>query len=813
MKVIRMIKHILKPKKLILLTLCIFLLSSTLTKAAYAMSSFDRIKSVTWYFFSKLMQVPEVKGTTTKNKIHINTGTINPTAENSAGSSTGKPDYYIVQFTGPINESWKKKVANAGGKIYDYIPDFSFIVRMDATSYTSVKKLSEVAWVGYYKPEYKLRSGLDKQTGTLDLVVQTFPDTTVADIRKQIEKTGAQVSEASDSKAGGQMRLKIDSVKLKTLSELTDVRWIEPFYERKLTNEVARSDAIMATESAWNNLGLYGQGQVIGVADTGLDTGNLTTLHPDFFGSPTGCTGTSRVIATFALGRPGDWSDSYGSPPRPHGHGTHVVGSVLGNGCRSGSNGTPNYSGSYAGMAPQAGIVFQSILDINGALGGIPGDLNTLLAQARTAGARIHTNSWGAAVAGQYTTDARNTDLFIWNNKDMTILFAAGNSGVDTNKDGIVDNDSVYTPGTSKNAITVGATENLRLSYCPGSTWGSAYGEPIAGDCVVNNAAGMAAFSSRGPSDDGRIKPDIVAPGVVIQSVRAYQATSIGGDPINPYRSMSGTSMATPLTAGAVAIIRQFYTDVKGVTPSGALLKATLINSATDLYPGQYANATEQNPHLPNFAQGWGRVNVANAVNVNRSFQDVTDANGLSTGDSQSFTYQVSSPSLKISLVWTDYPGATSATRELVNDLDLVVTSPNGVDYLGNVFSNGWSTSGGTTDRVNNVENVYIKTPTPGIWTVTVRGYNVPNGNNGKQGYALVVDIPGGTLVLPSPSPTPAPKSGDANGDGLVNETDYGIWLLDYNKGISGGASTGDFNLDGTVDGADYVLWLNNSGK
>ena len=75
----------------------------------------------------------------------------------------------------------------------------------------------------------------------------------------------------------------------------------------------------------------------------------------------------------------------------------------------------------------------QSVMDSSCGLDGLPTDLTTLFAQARTAGARIHTNSWGSAVAGQYTTDARNTDLFTWNNKDYTILFAAGNEGTDTN--------------------------------------------------------------------------------------------------------------------------------------------------------------------------------------------------------------------------------------------------------------------------------------------------------------------------------------------------------------------------------------------
>ena len=239
-------------------------------------------------------------------------------------------------------------------------------------------------------------------------------------------------------------------------------------------------------------------------------------------------------------------------------------------------------------------------------------------------------------------------------------------------------------------------------------------------------------------------------PGSNILSTKSqaqYVSGGWGAGPNGYYQYMGGTSMATPLTAGAMALIRQFYTDIKGITPSGALLKATLINSATDLYPGQYANPLEHNPRLPNFAQGWGRVNVANATDNTHAWQDIADAGGLATGGSQSYFYESCGAStFKATLVWTDYPGATLAAKELVNDLDLVVTAPDGATtYRGNVFSNGWSATGGSADRTNNVESVYLQSPAAGAWTITVSGYNVPNGSSGKQGYALVVDRPGFT--------------------------------------------------------------------
>jgi len=151
----------------------------------------------------------------------------------------------------------------------------------------------------------------------------------------------------------------------------------------------------MNVTPVWTNYGINGARQLVAVADTGLDSGNLTTLHPDF---------TNCVQATYALGRPGDWSDT-------HGHGTHVCGSVLGNGSAS--------DGLYCGVAWGARLVMQSVLDSGNRLGGIPADLNDLFLPAYTNGARVHSNSWGAPEFGVYNTDCYNADKFIWDHPDM----------------------------------------------------------------------------------------------------------------------------------------------------------------------------------------------------------------------------------------------------------------------------------------------------------------------------------------------------------------------------------------------------------
>jgi len=161
----------------------------------------------------------------------------------------------------------------------------------------------------------------------------------------------------------------------------------------------------------------------------------------------------------------------------------------------------------------------------------------------------------------------------MWEHKDFLILIAAGNDGVDGDRDGVVDQGSVTPPGTAKNGITVGAAESVRsqggYQRAYGSLWPDSYGiAPLKDDMQSDNADDVAAFSSRGPTRDGRVKPDLVAPGTNILSTRssAVQSTNHGWGAwaASPrYMFNGGTSMATPLAAGAAALVRQYLRIVK----------------------------------------------------------------------------------------------------------------------------------------------------------------------------------------------------------------------------------------------------------
>jgi hypothetical protein len=274
----------------------------------------------------------------------------------------------------------------------------------------------------------------------------------------------------------------------------------------------------------------------------------------------------------------------------------------------------------------------------------------------------------------------------------------------------------------------------------------------------------------------------------------------------NDYKYMGGTSMSNPIAAGGVTVVRDYYNKAKSLpNASAALVKATVINSAVDMADENNDGVNDNDFPIPNVHEGWGRINLAAATDGSIAY--VEEGTGVSTGASQVFTVTPTGGPLKVTLVWSDYPSTESASINLVNNLDLTVTSGANT-YRGNVFSGGWSTTGGTADNRNNVENVYLQAPS-GTYTVTVSGFNVPNG---PQKFALVVD--GGTVNAPPPptntgftAPTTqlATTGGDNNGyeSGPANAlVDGGSEAADMNSGTNKNTSC-------TNTGKDKHLFYN----
>ena len=473
------------------------------------------------------------------------------------------------------------------------------------------------------------------------------------------------------------------------------VMWLRFEPQMAFSNDQSKNHMKITTMRSYFTTDLDGSGQIVAVADSGLDED-----HGDF--------GT-RVVGNFDVIGDGSTADKHS------GHGTHVACTVLGDGTKGG----------YAGVAPDANLYFQAMENDNTGNFQSP-SLNYLLNTAYNSGARIHTNSWGSSAAsnqGKYTSESEDVDDRA-NNYDrvyngvegLTILFAAGNDGPNSG--------TVSSPSTAKNSVTVG-NHQARYNGAPDN---------------------LMSGSSRGPTDDGRIKPDIIAPGGYVRSCRAQEAQDIVGSSWQStwYLEYTGTSMATPNAAGASALIREYLLEIaQRPSPQGALIKALLVLGAQDI------NTRD----IPNNDEGWGRVNLKEtlAPSQGRGIW-VDDRSVLSnTGQSKSYVFNVTfaNSQLKTVLAWSDARGSRFSNNQLVNDLDLEVESPDGTIYLGNDFANGRSTTGGTKDDVNNLEVVLIDTAMKGIWTVRVK--DGLHGGSNTQPFAIAVSGQGVNDLRPDP--------------------------------------------------------------
>ena len=297
---------------------------------------------------------------------------------------------------------------------------------------------------------------------------------------------------------------------------------------------------------------------------------------------------------------------------------------------------------------------------------------------------------------------SRTADAFIYSHRDFLVLFAAGNSG---SRQG-----TVGAPATAKNLISVGAL-------------------------YASAPDDVAYFSSHGPTEDNRIKPTLLTPGVGVVSARRGSECST--------TSKTGTSMATPILAGAAALAREYFTDgyypsgtanpKDAMTPSAALLRAVLIAGAQDM------SGDDTGGHFPSHGQGFGRVSLTDAL----PFADAKErlwvrdeGTGLQTREKETFQITKSSQGpLKVVLAWTDPPAEEGVGKALVNDLDLTVRGPGGT-YRGNMLEDGVSVVATQGDRRNVEEMVYLPDAERGVWRITVRGHHVPLG---PQNFALAV--------------------------------------------------------------------------
>lgn len=647
---------------------------------------------------------------------------------------------WLIQFKSAITPSDHGRLQAAGASVYRYVPDDALVVRGSRAA-LSRRLASRLQGVMPFKGDFKLSENLPTASvfsarlrGAFALTV--LHDSEVPQVLTALERLDSDVQVLQRS--GRHLDVSLSVSALPRVAAIPGVEFLEARPEVTtlqmdlLQNEdqptprapgdytglsgYETGTKVMNFEAAWTE-GFMGQGQTVGVADTGLDRGE-GRLSGEFAGAVT----KGYAVGVGAKG----WQD-------PMGHGTHVAGSVAGRGLAS--------SGVFLGGASQASLIPQGMWSpiIDNLT--VPPKLERLFVPAYQDGARVHTNSWGAAAnLGAYDSMAVQADEFLWNNPQMLVIFAAGNSGADKDKNGVIDHGSVSTPGTAKNVLTVGASENLesvggiqRQIKDLGPAKESWSVEPIWSSKLSDNPNGIACFSSRGPTRDGRLKPDVVAPGTNILSAMSQEpgANPLWGKYNDQYTYSGGTSMSAPLVAGAAAVAREVLIEKHGrAEPSGALVKAVLLHSAVDLFPGQYGQGTptQELTRRPNNDQGYGRVDMAKLIGIGSATRLIESA-GVATGEMEEQVIQVSpGQTVLANLVYFDAPGTASAARALVNNLDLVLVNSQGQES-------------GSRDTVNNHEILELSNLAAGTYRLQVRGVNVPMGKAGKQPYALVFTV------------------------------------------------------------------------
>ena len=622
--------------------------------------------------------------------LHFKSGSVEATSlpdlRTQVAQAQRLPERALIQLEGPIDPDRRAAIEASGARIMGYIPDNAYILDTRRARVGAINALPFVTALVDFRTDWKLDPELGQRTyttaamqalaakGAVPAVIELFPGANPADAARAAAGAGIRV--LGSQLDGDRFVLEVTGSvdALRAMAGNAGVKWIEPAPEVTFRSNTNTRWIVQTNQI--NNTPVYDAGLRGEGQLIAVMDGKVSITHCSFSDPENDPIGPDhRKIQAYNTSAGYDF------------HGTHVAGTALGD---AGANNNTR------GIAYNARLVYGTTASF-GSFASMNNKLTTHYGQ----GATIHTNSWGNDGTTAYDNWARAIDDFSWNNDDNLVIFAVTNGS------------SLKNPENAKNCLAVGATgpNGTQQNHCTGGT---------------------------GPTNDGRRKPEIYAPGC---STVSSSGTSCSTG------SASGTSMAAPAIAGVAALVRQYYTEgfyptgsaspEDAFVPSGPLMKATLINSAVDMTGVS---------GYPSNREGWGRVMIDNALyfdgqartNIVRDVRNNSN-DALDTGDTIEIPFVVTSngEELRITMAFHDAPGALNTNSAAVNNLDLEVENEFGVLVRGNVFSGGFSTTGGSADAINNVEVVRISTPFPGEYTARIRATAV---NQGSQGYAIVIN-------------------------------------------------------------------------
>ncbi|MCX7563423.1 S8 family serine peptidase [Xanthomonadaceae bacterium XH05] len=621
-------------------------------------------------------------------------------------------DLRLVQFTGPIQPEWLQRLREDGVEPLQYIHPYSYVVWSDAAALARASAHAHVRASGDFIAEFRIGEGSRNLGGEAHPAVALLVrDANVSARNASLQAAGVTI----DGIFPFDSRFDIAQVtlagnryaELASLPGVYAVQRIVPITaEEAKRGEMSQQSVVGAYGGAPNYIvvpgyedwlastGYDGSGVVVGIVD-----GGVLATHQDLVGRiepcvPMGGTPTSCSSIT-------------------DDHGTHVAAAVAGTGASA------IQAGGFLrgqGVAPGAKVVpqrYNAFLSGGGPGGMVAGGMLRIYRESALSGAVLTNNSWGPSTTPRgYDIVTREVDMIardaltdVPGQQPVLPVWSIMNGNGDSS--GACAPASVGSPDEAKNLFAVGSTNLLS-----GSSQASGAG-------IFN----VSSNSAHGNACDGRRIPHIVAPGCSTDS-----ATNSGPA---AFTRMCGTSMASPVVSGAIALFIERYRDAHdGATPSPALVKAAFTAAAMNLQG--YRNADNGvMGHRPDRFQGYGRLDLDAVMNPPDSVL-YFDQDEVFTASGQMWTRTVTAadPSrpMRFMLAWTDAPGhgLGGTTPAWVNDLDLSVTA-GGDLYRGNVIGNdGWSATGGSADARNNLEGAFLSAAQHGgAVTLTVIAANI----------------------------------------------------------------------------------------